>query len=235
MSGTQNPAGAEMPANTAESPVSDEGAGTGENAAATEANDNGKAAPASAPAEGQKDDAADSGNAAEKTGEPDKKAGAGGDGDPGQEWRDLAAHLPENADIDPAIVEDFTKIASSMNLDPEQGRKLIDWQLNAVRQAQEKMKADGLKNLEKDWGRNLESNLNKALGVVSLVDRKLDGKFSASIARFGIANDEAFARGLYAIAQMLGEDSIGVSSGAPEPEKPETALEGLQKIFGKGK
>lgn len=148
------------------------------------------------------------------------------------QWRDLARHLPENADIDPAMVEDFAKFAQGLNLQPEQARQLVDWQLKAVAQAQDRVMKAGMEELAREWGRDTQKNLADALGAAAWIDRKLGGEeFSKACGRYGIACDKAFVRGMHAVAQLLAEDSLGANHGQAAPVKTETAFEALKDMF----
>lgn len=154
------------------------------------------------------------------------------DGEAG-EWKNLAGHLPENADIDPAMVEEFAKFASEMKLEPDQAKKLIDWQLNAVKQAQDRVMARSMEELAREWGRDTQNNLAKALGVAAMIDRKLGSEdFSKACGRYGIACDKAFVKGMYEISRLLEEDSLGAKHGQSAPPKTETPYEALRGMFG---
>ena len=149
-------------------------------------------------------------------------------------WQEFSASMAEASGADKDLLESFAKSASELGLSVEQAQGVAKWQLAAIKQAGERMKAEGYKALKEKWGEATDANLNEALKVATMLDKRMDGAFSASLARFGVANDAAFVEGMHHLALLLGEDTVGSTLSTPAAEKEETPLQALQGIFGKG-
>lgn len=148
------------------------------------------------------------------------------------DWSAVDLGLPENAAVDEATLAAFGQKAVEMGLTPKQAKGLIDWQLGAIKEAREAQLEAGVEELRKAWGRKAEANQKAVVGLISRIDRQLGNEeFSRAIGASGAANSPAFCKGLLAIAGMLSEDSMGRSSSAEMPLKPETALEGIENAF----
>ncbi len=163
------------------------------------------------------------------------KDGAGTDQGKASVWEGFAESFGEDCAFDRGILQSFAENAAKSGLSPEQAAGLVKWQLGAIKEAFEKLKMEGLAALQKEWGAATGKNLNDALKLVTRVDQLIgNDSFSQALTRFGIANDADFVRGLYRLADMLGEDTVGGVSAMGAEVKEEEPLEALQKIFGKG-
>lgn len=151
---------------------------------------------------------------------------------PVTDWTKVDLGLPENA-ADAGLVAAFGEQAQQLGLSPRQMAALAQWQVNAIQAAREKSIEEGITALSREWGAKAAANQQAALALVSNVDRALgNNSFSQALERTGAACDQDFVRGLFAIAKMLGEDSLGTRAGAGDIDRPETPLEALTQIFG---
>lgn len=139
------------------------------------------------------------------------------------------------AKLDAAVLGAFGKTAVDIGLTPYQARALAQWQVNMIAEAGAAHQQAQEATLRKAWGNAYEANRGRVLGLCSRLDRVpgLEG-FSQGLVESGAANDARVVQGLYHIAAMVGEDSLGSLRPGPA-SKPETAYEGICEAFARAR
>lgn len=150
-------------------------------------------------------------------------------------WEEFTANIDPHAGIDSALVNDFSTTAREIGISVEQAKKLVDWQLGISQKVAAEMREKGLSELRKDWGAETNARLNRTLEMASWIDRHFpDAEFSKTIARYGIANDVNFVRGMYLLASHMDEDSLAASHNSGLADmKPESPLDGIRNAYKK--
>lgn len=149
------------------------------------------------------------------------------DGAPLTSWEGFDIGLPDNV-LDPAALASFGKAAVDMGLTPKQARALAQWQTGQIARARERLLEAGHKELERAWGEDCQRNREAVLGLVARIDRMTgDDAFSRALGESGAACFPGVARGLYAVASLLAEDSTGAAAGAASSAREESPLDGL--------
>lgn len=152
---------------------------------------------------------------------------------PISDWSKVDLGLPQDADLNPATMDSFSKMAISAKMSPRQVQSAASWYLKAAKAQQEEFFQAGAAELAKEWGLKAEANQRAALGLISQVDRMpgIDGAFSKALNFTGAINQPAIAKGLFALSQLIGEDSIGQASGVAAETRPETPEEAFKGMF----
>lgn len=131
---------------------------------------------------------------------------------------DFSFDFPEDALVDNTVFDGFRQKAVELGLNAEQAKNLVSWQLDLAKQVSEQTFNEGQAKLKTAWGAELEKNSQAALNFFTTLDRKMGGAFSSSSAGQSFANDPVAIQAFYELSKMIGEDSIGASSGAsPAP------------------
>lgn len=147
------------------------------------------------------------------------------------QWDEDAVRLPDGIPPDADMLAGFGEAAVAAGLTRRQAQALVDWQ-TAFQQERARAQLDaGMATLRKAWGNKAEANQQAVLGLVSRIDRALgDESFSRALGESGAARHAGVVLGLYRIAALMAEDSLGSAAGAAA-EHDETALEGLQNAL----
>lgn len=189
--------------------------------------------------------------AAANADEPDKAASHAAAGDAPQaaeadpdeapitDWGKVDLQLDEGVEWDAGLLEQFGQQAVELGLTPKQARTLAQWQTRQVAEYRQARVDAGIAELRAEWGNKLPARQKSALAFVSQIDRKLqaanpklgDKAFSRAIAKSGAACDANFVRGLWLMASMLEEDSIGQPHSGAGTVKPETPEEVFKELF----
>lgn len=134
--------------------------------------------------------------------------------------------------VDAELVADFGRQAMESGLTPKQARALAQWQVGAIAKAREKMLADGVAQLNREWGANAAATQRDTLALVANIDRELgDGRFSRALERSGAGLDADIIAGLAVLAKRLGEDRAAGALSQAATEREETVEEGLAGLF----
>lgn len=134
--------------------------------------------------------------------------------------------------LDREALKEFGGMAGDLGLDADKAGKILEWGLSNAKKLEQAQLAAGREDLRKDWGPAYAANIEKATSIVAMLDRQLgDNRFKKAIEKSGACRHPDFARGLFHIAELLGEDSLGMPSGGAGTGAEETALEGLKTFF----
>lgn len=154
------------------------------------------------------------------------------DNSPISDWESVDLGLSEEDAVDQDVLASFGKAAVDLGLTPKQAKALARWQLDAIAEARTALMETGAEELRKDWGRKSEANQQKVLSLIANIDRKIGNEaFSKALGASGATCHAGVIKGLYAIASMLSEDAMGAGKASAMPDKPETALEGIENAF----
>lgn len=190
----------------------------------------GKQAPQEAAPQENRNSPAPQGAQEKQAPQEEKPAEADPDNEPIKDW-DKASLGLENLEINREVFAEFGKQAVALGLSPRQARGLAEWQLSQIGQARAKMVEEGIKELNREWGKSAGDNQNRIVALIQRVDQALgNNSFSEMLFDSDAACSTAFMRGMLALADMAREDAVG---GQPQAigKKEETALEGLQEVF----
>lgn len=147
------------------------------------------------------------------------------------QWDEDAVRLPDGIPPDADMLAGFGEAAVAAGLTRRQAQALVDWQTAFQRERARAQLDAGMATLRKAWGNKAEANQQAVLGLVSRIDRALgDESFSRALGESGAARHAGVVMGLYRIAALMAEDSLGSAAGAAA-EHDETALEGLQNAL----
>ena len=147
------------------------------------------------------------------------------------QWDEDAVRLPDGIPPDADMLAGFGEAAVAAGLTRRQAQALVDWQTAFQRERARAQLDAGMATLRKAWGNKAEANQQAVLGLVSRIDRALgDESFSRALGESGAARHAGVVLGLYRIAALMAEDSLGSAAGAAA-EHDETALEGLQNAL----
>ena len=170
------------------------------------------------------------GQGEKRDGEENAKDGAGAF-DQGA-WDAYVDKIEGASDTDKAALKEFGGIAGELNISVENAGKLLKWAQNAGQKQREAYARIGRDILQKEWGADYDRNIEQAVSVVALADRKLgDNRFRNAIERAGIGADPDFCRGLKYLAEQLGEDSLGAKSLGTDAGHAESSYEALKGMF----
>jgi hypothetical protein len=117
---------------------------------------------------------------------------------------------------------------------PDSAQKLVKFQQGLLADSEKKYIETGTKELKARWGVNFQPNLQVGLRALSLLDRKMEGRFAPAISRNGKVNDPMILEAAYQLGQMIGEANLGAGgpSGA-DLQTTVTAEETYEEIFKK--
>lgn len=164
--------------------------------------------------------------------EPGNEPGNAPDNAPIRDWSTVNLDLPEDAAVDPDVLDGFGKTAVELGLTPRQARALAHWQLESVAARREALMEAGVRELGKAWGGKAAHNQQAVLSLISRIDRLTgDESFSTALGRSGATCFPGVVKGLLAVAGLLSEDSMGGGGAAAQAEHEETALEGLENAL----
>lgn len=207
------------------------GAGSGEEAGeagenpAAEAEEAGQAG-----ADADLHKAEDGDSSAEKA-EPEEAAKPDPGDEPISDWSKVDLGLGD-APVDKAVMEAYGKMCVDLRLSPNQAAKLAQFQLQAVNDARNRLTNEAVSSLQKEWGDKADANQQRVINLVRQVDARLGGDaFTAALNESGASCYAEIAKGLLAIADMLGEDRLGGVSDSAGASQTESALDGLKAVF----
>lgn len=149
------------------------------------------------------------------------------------DWSKVDLGLAKDAPVDEALLASFGEAAVKMGLTPAQAKAAINWQLEAIKEAQEAYADEQFAALKKAWGKKMAACGTKVNELVTRIDGKVAG-FSEAFAKSGAANSALVLQGLLAIATMLEEDGLGAGASGGGSEKQETAEEGILAAYANG-
>lgn len=148
------------------------------------------------------------------------------------DWSKVDLGLPKDAPVDANLLQSFGELAVKEGLTPAQAKATVNWQLAAIKEAQETYIAVQEKELKAAWGKNIAANQEKVIALASRIDRmKGCENFSKALAQSGAANNALVCKGLLAIANLLEEDGLNSGSQSGGDTREETALEGIEAAF----
>lgn len=138
--------------------------------------------------------------------------------------------LPEEAG-DQALLNPFKEFCVKEGLPAGVAQKLVDWQLEQSKTAQQAYFAQGETELKKLWpGEKFDRNREQALVALSLLDRKMGGRLTPAAKANGMVNDPVIIEALYNISTMISEDSLGGGSPGAAADKPVEPKDHFQSL-----
>lgn len=137
----------------------------------------------------------------------------------------------EEDKVDPDVLASFGKCAVEIGLTSGQAAKLARWQLNAVKEARERLVGQQTQILIDEWGKSARANVRQIGDFVGRLDRiqGLEG-FSRAFLESGAGDSAVIMKAMLALAKMTGEAGVGRAAGAPA-EKEETSLEFISRLY----
>jgi len=131
-----------------------------------------------------------------------------------------------------AGMESFKEFCVEESIKPDSAQKLIKFQQELLTHAEKTYIEEGTKELKARWSHNFQPNLQVGLKALTLLDRKMGGRFAPAISRDGKINDPVVLEAAYELGMMIGEANLGAGgpSGA-ELNKTVTAEDSYDEIF----
>jgi len=115
--------------------------------------------------------------------------------------------VPEGAELDENLLNNFKDTAHKLNMTPDQAQGLMDWfhqqtgqSLQDAQQQNEQQKQEAMQALKQEWGRDFDKNLQVAN---KLVDKY---ELSGILDQEKLSNSPDLAKALNQIAKDMGED-----------------------------
>ena len=115
--------------------------------------------------------------------------------------------VPEGAELDENLLNNFKDTAHKLNMTPDQAQGLMDWfhqqtgqSLQEAQQQNEQQKQEAMQALKQEWGRDFDKNLQVAN---KLVDKY---ELSGILDQEKLSNSPDLAKALNQIAKDMGED-----------------------------
>lgn len=141
-----------------------------------------------------------------------------------------------DAPVDKVVIEAYGAMCEELKLTPRQAASLAQFELRSMGEARERLTAEAIGELKRDWGKEAQANQLKIVELVKRIDQQLGGNdFSQALEASGVTCYAPFAKGLLALTEMLGEHNLGAIGGTGAGQKTETALDGLTEIFNKAR
>lgn len=145
---------------------------------------------------------------------------------------DVGLAYPDGMNVDQAQADRFRSLAVEIGLTPEQGQRLLDWQLKEGADAYAAMKASAEKTLRDQWGANYERNGKQALTALTALDRRMGGRLAPEFELSGGADNPVLIEALYTIGTLIGEDTLsGASASASGSNKEISTEDYMKEVF----
>lgn len=146
---------------------------------------------------------------------------------------EFALQYPEGLDIDPIVAGDFKNLCAIAGINAAQAQSLLDWQLQAQSILVQNFIEKGEKTLRQKWGARYEGNSHAALGAVTLLDKRMEGRLGKALAQSGMANMPEFVEAMHHISTMVSEERLGAATPpAPPTASASSTREVYTRIFG---
>jgi len=115
--------------------------------------------------------------------------------------------VPEGAELDENLLNNFKDTAHKLNMTPDQAQGLMDWfhqqtgqSLQEAQQQNEQQKQEAMQALKQEWGRDFDKNLQVANRLVDKYE------LSGILDQEKLSNSPDLAKALNQIAKDMGED-----------------------------
>ena len=115
--------------------------------------------------------------------------------------------VPEGAELDENLLNNFKDTAHKLNMTPDQAQGLMDWfhqqtgqSLQDAQQQNEQQKQEAMQALKQEWGRDFDKNLQVANRLVDKYE------LSGILDQEKLSNSPDLAKALNQIAKDMGED-----------------------------
>lgn len=133
------------------------------------------------------------------------------------DWSKVSLKMPDGFSVDQDVLAQFGKAAVDCGLNKKQAQKLVDWNIEIIKQARIDDEKQGLEQLQKAWGEKTNQNVHKTIEFVNQMDRKMGNfAFSKALSKSGASMDPDMIKVLFQLSQMTSEDSFGSGrAGAP--------------------
>lgn len=152
---------------------------------------------------------------------------------PAAKPEDIDLGWPEGMQVDTAQEGRFKQECVRLGVTAEQAKALAHWQLKEVADAKADLIRTGEADLRGRWGNRFEANRNAALGALTMLDRKMEGRLAPAFAAIGAADDPVIIEALHALSTLVSEDSLGGASPSGGGTKPMSTEQFLMKeVFG---
>jgi|GEM_PF-2729068 len=152
---------------------------------------------------------------------------------PAAKPEDIDLGWPEGTQVDTAQEGRFKQECVRLGVTAEQAKALAHWQLKEVADAKAELLRTGEADLRSRWGTHFDANRQAALGALTMLDRKMEGRLAPAFAAIGAADDPVIIEALHALSTLVSEDSLGGASPSGGGTKPMSTEQFLMKeVFG---
>jgi len=155
----------------------------------------------------------------------------GKDYNPAQKAEDIVLTLGEGDVFHPGLEKMFKDFCVEKMLTPAQAQAIVELNGKFHAEASRIYLEHGNAQLEQRFGADAGKIKDNAMKAFAAMDRKMDGRLSASPSGKQIASDPLFVEALYHFYKATGEDSLGGGAAAEGADMPMNDKDYLQHIL----
>jgi hypothetical protein len=150
---------------------------------------------------------------------------------PAQKTEDIALKFAEGAELHPGLEKMFKELCIAQKMTPAQAQALVEFNGKFNSEANRIYLEHGNAELEKRYGADIGKVKDNALKAFTALDRKMEGRLSASPGGKQIASDPMVVEALYLISQMISEDSLGSLAPSGGDDKAMSDKEFFERVL----
>ena len=155
----------------------------------------------------------------------------GKDSNPAQSPEDIVIKLADGDSFHPGLEKIFKDFCVAQKMSSAQAQAIVDLSGQFHAEANRIYLEQGSAALERRFGADTDKVRDNALKALAALDRKMDGRLSASPGGKQIASDPLGVEALYLIHQMVSEDSLGGGTAAGSEDKAMSDKDFLQQVL----
>lgn len=144
---------------------------------------------------------------------------------------DYKLSIPEGVAINKAVHDNFKAMCHKEGIPVSMAQKLLDWDIQRNNDGIKAALEYGEQELTKLWGADKEKNKEKALQVITMLDRKMGGRLAPSLDKDVLLMNPSVIEALHLIGSVISEDSLGGAAQSGGGNVIETPEQTYQKLF----
>jgi hypothetical protein len=152
---------------------------------------------------------------------------------PAQKAEDIALDLGKDAALHPGLEKLFKDMCIAQKMTPGQAQAVAEFHGRFSAEAQRLYLEHGNAQLEQRFGADTGKVKDNALKAFALLDRKMDGRLSASQDGRQIASSPLAVEALYHVFQMFGEDALGANAPSGGEDRAMSDRDFFEHVFNK--
>lgn len=137
--------------------------------------------------------------------------------------------VPDGVALNQAQHDSFKALCHKEGIPVAMAQKLLDWEIEYNNAGIKAALEYGEQELTKVWGADKDKNKEKALQVITMLDRKMGGRLAPTLDRDVLLMNPSWVEALYMIGTVISEDSLGgaTATSGTEIETPEQTYKKL--------